>query len=162
MLKRRKVVFALLGAAVCVAALAVFALKKVHIVNPAPAIAVANEYFSDMQQGNPDAAFGLYSNTVREQLGDNWKGFMRTMPKAFGAITSYSVEQGHIVPVDGKGCYLLRYDIQRTQVNSTEGFLICPTNGARWEIIGHELTRTDTGQHIAGGTIPREIGVHTP
>lgn len=162
MLKSRKIIVALLGAAACVAALTVFALKRVHIVDPAPAIAVANEYFSDMQQGEPDAAFALYAIDVREQLGDNWKSFMRTMPKAFGAITSYSVEQGRVVPVERQGCYLLRYGVQRTLVNSTEGLLICPTNGAKWEIAGHELTRMDTGQRIAGGTVPTEIGVHVP
>lgn len=45
MLKRQKIVL-LLGATACVAAITVFALKKAHFVDPAPAIATVNEYFS--------------------------------------------------------------------------------------------------------------------
>jgi hypothetical protein len=138
---------------------AIFVKKKVHVVDSAPALALVNEYLSDMQQGKPDDAFGLYAGKFRDQAGEDWKGFLEKMPEAFGPVSSYSVESGHVVPVESKGCYSLRYDVQRTLVSSSEGFVVCPTNGSKWEIVGHDLTRKDTGQHVAAGIVPIEVEV---
>jgi len=156
-MNRKAVVYAVVIAAGA-AAIALFVSKKVHIVDEAPAVAVANEYLLDVQQGKPDDAFGLYAAELRDQLGNDWKDFMEKMPNTFGAVTGYSVESGHVVPVERRGCYLLRYGVQRTLVNSEEVFVVCPTEGTKWVIVGHELTRTDTGQHVQAGIMPIEVG----
>ena len=160
---KHKTVFIGIVAVAGAVAIGLFILKKVHIVDSAPAVAVANEYLSDMQQGKVDDAFGLYTGQLRQRLGDKWKkGFMAKMPTAFGPVRSYSVESERVVPVKQQGCYLLRYEVHRTLVNSKEGFLVCPADGPKWEIIGYKFNRTDTGQHLVAGIMPVVVGVHIP
>jgi hypothetical protein len=139
-----------------------FAVKKVHVVDSRPAIAVGEMYFAAMKENGSQKAFELFSREFREKQGDLWKDFLVRMPESFGSITRYSITQGAVVPVSNLGCYGLRYSVERTKVNSDEKFIVCPANGTSWAIVGHELTRTDTGQTVSAGIINRQIGVHVP
>src|SRR5579884_681562 len=115
------------GVAVLILLLAVFvavAAKKVHIVDLRPAIAVGDMYFTAMKEQAGQKAFELYSREFRERQGDDWKDFLVKMPKSFGSITKYSITQGAVVPVSNRGCYGLRYSVERTKVSSEEKFIV--------------------------------------
>jgi len=146
-----------------VAGAALVASNKFHYVDSRPAIALGDQFFSAMKERAPGKAFELYSPEFRKMQGDGWKnGFLVKMSESWGTITGYSITQGHVVPVERRGCYLLRYAVQRTKVSSEETILACPQDSPQWAIVGHELTRTDTGQHVSAGLIPREAGIHVP
>jgi hypothetical protein len=145
-----------------VAIAALFAANKVHFVDRAPAVALGDQFFSALKDRAPDKAFALYSAEFRQMQGENWKQAILVKTGTMGSITGYSIAEQHIVPVNHVACILLRYAVQRTQVETREGIVMCPQEDSSWAIVGHELTRTDTGQHVSAGLTLHEVGIHVP
>jgi hypothetical protein len=161
----RKVMTIVVGAVltILVVVATLFFKNKIHFVDSAPALSEANEYFSDLKKGEPLKAFELYSSEFRAQQGETWKDFLVNIQTPLGTVISYTLVQGHVVPLGGRGCYALRYNVERTLVNSDEALVVCPDDAQpSWVIVGHSLVRTDTRQRVSAGIVPMEVGIHVP
>jgi hypothetical protein len=61
-----------------------------------------------------------------------------------------------VVPIDRIGCSLLFYEVHRGPFITHESIILKPCTGNSAVIIGHELTRLDSGQKIAAGITVKE------
>jgi hypothetical protein len=158
----------LLGVGALLAILAVIFFPKVEYVDPKPALACGDAYFSKLEQRNVSDALELYTVNFRRDAGEHWEGLLTQLDAQNGGVTEFKTLGFHVVPVHlgeptETGCILAQYQVSRNSLISEENLTICPhQHGAEWGIVGHEITRSDTGTHYRSGVTVQEITVHTP
>ena len=139
--------------------------RRVTYVDTKPALAVGENYFSLLQHNQMDEAFQLYTDGFLQKRGKDWQRVVAELDAKNGVVTSFKLDGAHIAPVvlrDGTDipCVLARYQVKRTVVVSDEKLTICPhQRGDEWGIGGHEITRSDNGQHFEAGATFVEKGI---
>jgi hypothetical protein len=130
-------------------------------VDPGAAVAVAHAFYGALQAGNPTASLGYYSHDFSG--GDQWPHLLNGLNERYGPVTSAEL-QGSSLASDGKSpCYVLTYLVKRSTLTEDDVLFVCrEPDSSRWSIRGHKLTRRDTQQSIAGGVLPKEVGVKVP
>ena len=136
---------------------------SVHYVDPKPAVAFGDDYFSKLKQSQVDDAFAMYTDNFLQKRGEDWKKLVAYLDTQAGRVTDFKVLGAQVSPVmfhDSTEipCVLIRYQVTRSRLVSTESLTVCPNQrGAEFGIAGHEITRSDNGQHFAAGlTIQQE------
>lgn len=131
--------------------------SNIRYVDPKPAKAVADAYFSDLRQGQIDDAFQMYTDGFLHKVGEEWRNIVGQVDAQGGSVTDFKAIASHVVPVTLRDqseipCVLVRYQITRKRLSSDERLIVCPhQRGAAWAIAGHEIIRNDTGQHFSAG-----------
>jgi hypothetical protein len=143
-------------------------LSKIRYVDPKPALALGDDYFSDLRQGQVDDAFQKYTNGFLNKVGKEWRNVIAQLDGEGGTVTDFKLIGYHVVPVTLQDQseiprVLVRYQITRKSVSSDENLIVCPyQRGAAWAIAGHEISRKDTGQHFSAGiTVTEKVIVGT-
>jgi hypothetical protein len=153
-------VLIILGALLVV--LAVISFPKLIYVDPRPALACGDEYFSKLRQGQIDDAFEMYTVGFRQNSGEGWQKVLAQLNAQNGAVTDFKTLNSHVLPVQLRDstelpCFIAQYQVQRNTFLSEEKLTLCPhQRGTEWGIAGHEITRSDTGQHYQAGITARE------
>lgn len=147
---------------VLLVALAVLFLSKLHYVDPKPAIAFGDDYFASLKQNQVDAAFEMYTDGFLRQRGKDWKELIVALDTQSGGLTDFKLLGSQVAPVMLRNsaevpCVLVRYQVKRGTVISEETLMVCPRQrGDEPGIAGHEITRSDTGQHFQAGLTIRQ------
>lgn len=130
-------------------------------VDPAPAVAVAHAFYGALEAGNPKASLDYYS---RDFSGDEqWPRLLNGLNDRYGPVTSAELQSVRPASDGQAPCYLLIYLVKRNTLAVDDLLFVCRESGSsRWSIRGHKLTRRDTQQNIAGGVLPKEVGVNIP
>ena len=151
------------GVAVLLLALALAFFPKLHYVDQRPAVAFGNAYFSNLEQGQVDDAFAMYTDGFLQKRGEEWRRVVGDLNLQLGRVTDSKVVASQIAPVTLSDsteipCVLVQYQVTRNRIISDEKLTICPhQRGVQYGIAGHEITRLDSGQHFAAGlTIQQE------
>lgn len=130
---------------------------KFHYVDPKPAFAVGEEYFSNLKQNRLDEAFDLYTQKFLQKERHDWQQTITGLNAKAGGVTSFEPRGSLLAPVtldDGTliPCVVVRYRVARGQVISDERLTICShQRGEQWGIAGHRIARADTGEHFEAG-----------
>ncbi len=131
--------------------------SKVQYVDPKPAVAVGDDYFSDLRQGRIEDAFQMYTDGFLHKASEEWRKVITQLDAQGGSVTDFKPIGSHVVPVTLRDqteipCVLVRYQITRKTLSSDEKLIVCPyQRGAAWAIAGHEIIRKDTGQRFSAG-----------
>jgi hypothetical protein len=151
------------GATLFVLLLGAVFFSKVHYVDPKPAVAFGDDYFSKLKQSQVDDAFAMYTDGFLQKRGEDWRKLVAYLDTQAGRVTDFKVLGAQVAPVTlhdstEMPCALIRYQVTRSRLVSTENLTVCPNQrGAEFGIAGHEITRSDNGQHFAAGlTIQQE------
>ena len=150
------------GAVAFVVVLGAVFVRKVHYVDPRPAVAFGEEYFSKLRQKQVDDAVAMYTDGFLQKVGEDWHKLLLQLDTQNGDVTGFKTLGSHVVPVTLRDsteipCILVRYEVTRNTLVSDERLTICPhQRGDEWAIAGHEITRSDTGQHFAAGLTVQE------
>jgi hypothetical protein len=156
MTKARVGLLAIAGIGI-VAAVVLLVISKFHYVDPKPALALGEEYFSNLEQNQLDEAFDLYTEKFLEKKGQDWERTIADLDVSAGKVTSFKPQRSSVAPVtlrDGTelACEVISYQVVRASTISDEKLTICPhQRGGDWGIAGHEITRSDTGEHFEAG-----------
>jgi hypothetical protein len=140
-----------------VAVCGVLVATRFHYVDQKPAFAVGEEYLSKLEQNRLDEAFDLYTEKFLQKKGQDWQQTIAGLDAKAGEVTGFERQGSLLAPVtlqDGSDipCVLIRYRVSRGQVISDEKLTICShQRGDQWGIAGHEITRSDTGEHFEAG-----------
>ncbi|MGA2434513.1 MAG: hypothetical protein ABSG25_04435 [Bryobacteraceae bacterium] len=140
-----------------VAVFGVLVATKFHYVDQKPAFAVGEEYFSKLEQNRLDEAFDLYTEKFLQKKGQDWQRTIAELDAKAGGVTGFKPQSSMSAPAtlhDGSliPCVLIRYQVERAQVISDEKLTICShQRDDQWGIAGHEITRSDTGEHFEAG-----------
>lgn len=59
--------------------------SKIHYVDPKPALALGDDYFSDLRQGQTDDAFQMYTDGFLRKVGEEWRNVI-TQVDAQGGV----------------------------------------------------------------------------
>ena len=135
---------------------------RVHYVDPKPALAVGEDYFSDLRQGQTDDAFAIYTDGFLRKVGEEWRNVIARLDEQGGSVTDFKPTGSHVVPVTLRDqteipCVLIRYQITRKTLSTDERLIVCPhQRGAAWAIAGHEIIRRDSGQRFSAGITVKE------
>jgi len=135
---------------------------KLHYVDPRPAVAFGEEYFSKLKQHQVDDAVAMYTEGFLQRRGEDWQKLLTQLDTQNGGVTDFKTLGYQIAPVTLRDsttipCVLVRYQVTRNTLISDERLTICPhQRGEEWAIGGHEITRSDTGQHFEAGVTIRE------
>jgi hypothetical protein len=142
------------SAAALVAGLTIwFVRTKVHMADPTPAIAFADNYFSELKAGNAAGTLIMYEPIIATGPADALPRLLLTMQSSHGNVVSAELQTATVAPKDDVACYWLTYNVTRASAKSVENFLTCPQSGGRaFGIAGHALLNPATGQHISFGT----------
>jgi hypothetical protein len=145
------------GAVLFVVVLGAVFFPKVHYIDQRPAVAFGEEYFSKLKQGQVDDAFAMYTDGFLQKRGEEWHKLLTDLDTQNRGITDFKTLGSGLAPVTLRDstempCVLVRYQVTRNTLISQEKLTICPhQRGAEYGIAGHEITRSDTGQHFAAG-----------
>jgi len=132
---------------------------KVHYVDPKPAIASGEGYFSKLKQNQVDDAFAMYTEGFLRMRGGEWKKIVGDLDADGGQVTDAKLLGSQVVPVTLRdsteiACIFTRYQVTLV---SDERLVICPNQGrSEWSIAGHEITRVDNGEPFAAGITLRQ------
>ena len=97
------------------------------------------------------------TRTFLQKRGEDWQNLLTQLDTQNGGVTDFKTLGSHVAPVKLRDsteipCVLVRYQVTRNTLISDERLTICPhQRGEEWAIAGHEITRSDTGQHFAAG-----------
>jgi hypothetical protein len=159
-LRRGHVVLLLTLGGVALLAVAWFAASKVHFVDPAPAIEVADRFFACLKRDDVAGAARLYAAGVPVEPGSNWRRVLGVLQAKCGPVTDATLQRTSVVPRDDDACHLLEYRTARRGHRPTERLVVCAKPGSPDPAIaGHEMTRLDTGRRISVGLTVREVGI---
>jgi len=123
-------------------------------VDADPSINVANNFYQLLSVPDVKSATTLFSPGFTDTMSSWPKVLSRTQSK-FGPVVHAELELAVFTPDGDSDCYLLKYNVIRQSLQSHERLLVCKLAGtSRWAIVGHELTRDDTGNDISGGRLP--------
>ncbi|MGA6986149.1 MAG: hypothetical protein WBZ01_08855 [Terriglobales bacterium] len=154
------------GAVFCLVVLGVVFFPKVHYVDPKPAIAFGEEYFSKLKQSQVDDAFAMYTDGFQQNGGGEWRKLLTHFDTQNGDVRNFKTLGSQVAPVTLRDsteipCVLVRYQVTRNALISEERLTICPhQHGEDWGIAGHEITRSDTGEHFGAGLTFREKTIY--
>jgi len=149
--------FIIAGAVLLLVVLAAMFFPKLHYVDPKPAVACGEEYFSKLKQGQVDDALAMYTDGFRQQRGEEWQKLLTQLDAKNGGVTDFKTLGSQVAPVQLRdsteiACVIVQFRVTRNTMISEEKLTLCPhQRGAEWGIAGHEITRSDTGQHYAAG-----------
>lgn len=149
--------FVIVGAVLCVAVLGVLSLRKLHYVDPKPAVAFGEGYFSKLKQNQVADAFAMYTDGFMQKRGQDWRKLLNQLNTEKGGVTDFKTVGSQVAPVTLRDsteipCVLVRYQVARNSLISEERLTICPRQrGEDWGIAGHEITRSDIGQYFEAG-----------
>ena len=151
----------LVGALVSATVLAViFVASKVRWVDPKPAIALGEQYFSRLRSGQLEGALALYTDEFRRKYGADWQKLISSLNTNYGTVTGFTLLENKVVPLTSPAgeipCVSVRYHVARSAFPIEETLLVCPQPNTQMAIVGHQLTRLDTGQTIAAGATVKE------
>jgi hypothetical protein len=136
-----------------------FRLRGAQVVDSRPAIAAAGSYYLKLEHGQLEMALKSYSDIFREKHGAQWKDLLQGQQEKYGNVTRVGLKGSAIVPLSsGLACTLLIYDVQRERLSTTEKLVICPDRSSGVSIVGHQLSRNDTHQHVSAGTMVQTSG----
>jgi hypothetical protein len=147
----------IVGAVLLLAILGAVFFQKVHYVDPKPAVALGEEYFSKLKESQMDDAFAMYTDGFLRERGEDWQKLVTQLDTEKGAVTDFKTLGWQVAPVTLRDsteipCVVVRYQVARNSLISEEGLTICPhQRGDDWGIAGHKITRSDTGQHFEAG-----------
>jgi hypothetical protein len=134
----------------------------VQTVDAAQPIAAANDFYSTLKSNNVKAALTHFAPEFKN-YENNWPRLLDGLQQRYGPVTAADLQTASLAANGNDPCYSLTYAVKRGTMASTEILFLCSVQGqSTWLIRGHEVTRLDTGQSIAGGVVPQEIGVHVP
>lgn len=156
MIKRRTKLL-ISGGFVLVVALVFLFLSKVHYVDPKPAIAFGDEYFTNLKDDQVDNAFAMYTDGFLQKRGEEWRKLINGFNSQGSAPIEFSLLGSQVAPVTLRDsteipCVLVKHQVTRRSVVTEEMLTICPhQRGDKPGIAGHEITRRDTGQHFEAG-----------
>jgi hypothetical protein len=159
-IKTRTKILSLAGVVLILVLGTVF-LPKVHYVDPKPAIAFGQDYFTKLRENQVDEAFAMYTDGFLQKRGEDWKKLVLELDTQSGGLSDFKLLSSQIAPVTLRDsteipCVLVRYQVTRGTVISEERLTICPQQrGDEPGIAGHEITRRDTGQHFEAGLTVR-------
>jgi hypothetical protein len=130
-------------------------------VDPAQAVAVAHAFYGALEKGDPTASLGHFSHDF--SANQQWSRLLNGLNDRYGPVVSAELQDTSLAS-DGKSpCYLLTYLVKRSTLEEDDFLFVCrDSDSSRWSIRGHRLTRRDTQQSIAGGVLPKEVGVKIP
>lgn len=128
---------------------------KAHAVDNKSSIAFTDHFIINLQANNIDNAFSMYSPQYINKNDKDWIRLFDGLSSKFGIITSFSMSESHIIPVENMGCVLTQYKINRESLSTNERLIVCPV-GNKYFIVGHELQRLDTNQSISIGLTANE------
>lgn len=130
-------------------------------VDPAPAVAVAHEFYGALESGNPKEALGYFSHNF--SADEQWPRLLNGLNDRYGPVTSANLQGTSLAASGNSPCYLLTYVVKRNTLVEDDVLFVCrESDASHWSIYGHKLTRLDTQQSIAGGVLPKEVGVKIP
>jgi hypothetical protein len=141
---------------------AVVAGCHAEYVDPAPAQAVASEYWGDLQRSDVPAALAHYTPALLASA-DSWPRMLHGMQARYGPVSIAELQDFHLVPLEEEPCYWLAFAVKRASgLPSVEGLLVCreAKDHSRWTIAGQQMERLDTHQKIQAGFVPQEAGVN--
>jgi hypothetical protein len=148
--------------AVLVVLAAIF-FPKLHYVDQRPALACGDEYFSKLRQGQVDDALEMYTDGFRQKQGEEWQRLLTQLD----GVKDFKTLGSTIAPVQLRdateiACVVVQYQVTRNNaLISEEKLTLCPhQRGVEWGIAGHEITRSDTGQHYEAGLTVQERTIH--
>ena len=136
--------------------------NKVHWVDNGPSVAAGERFFAELKQSHAGSVSAYYSREFQVEHNKDWPELLSGLQQRFGPVTSVTLLESKIVPVDQVGCTLLRYKVNRGVFVTNENLLFRPENASGPSIIGHELFRLDTNQRIAAGLSVRESSINVP
>jgi hypothetical protein len=154
---RTRRILLLIAGPVLVVVIGMLLFQKFHYVDPKPAFAVGEGYFSKLQQNKLDEAFDLYTEGFLQKKGQDWQQTVADLDVKAGVVTDFKAQGSMLAPVTLRNrtlipCVLIRYQVTRGKVVSNEKLTICShQRGEEWGIAGHEITRSDNGQHFEAG-----------
>ena len=166
-IKMRRKPLIIAGAVLFVVVLGAVFFSKVHYVDQRPAVAFGEEYFSQLKQGQVDDAFAMYTDGFLQKRGEEWRKLLTDLDTQNRGITDFKTLGSQLAPVTLSDstdipCVLVQYQVTRNTLTSQEKSTICPhQRGAEYGIAGHEITRSDTGQHFAAGITIRQETIFT-
>jgi hypothetical protein len=164
-MRRKPLIIA--GAALFVVVLVALFFPKTHYVDQGPAVAFGEEYFSKLKQGRIGDAFAMYTDGFLQKRGEEWRKLLGDFDTQNRGITDFKTLGSQLAPVTLSDsteipCVLIWYQVTRNTLISQEKLTICPhQRGAEYGIAGHEITRSDTGQHFAAGITIRQETIFT-
>ena len=132
-------------------------MSKLRIVDQRPAVAFGEGYFSRLAEGQVDGAFAMYTDGFLRTRGEEWKRVVGDLDSQAGRVTDSKVMASQLAPVTLRDssevpCVIVQYQVTRNRLISEEKLTICPhQRGTQYGIAGHEITRSDNGQHFAAG-----------
>jgi hypothetical protein len=139
---------------------AIFLAKKIQHVDPKPAVALGEEYFSQLKRGQTSDALAMYSDEFRRQHGEQWRQLLTGIDERYGTVSEFTVLDAKTAPVGEVACIVVRYKVTRNLLFSEEKLTVCPEKAnARMSIAGHEIVRLDTGQQTTAGVTFTEVNL---
>ena len=159
-MRRKPLIIA--GVVLFVVVLGAVFFPKMHYVDQKPAVAFSEVYFSKLKQGQVDDALGMYTDGFRQMRGEEWRKLLAQLDAQNGGVTDFKTLGSQVAPVKLSDsteipCVLVRCQVTRNILTSQEKLTICPyQRGAEYGIAGHEITRSDNGQHYAEGVTFQE------
>lgn len=99
---------------------------------------------------------------LSEGAGEDWRKQLTSLDSQNGAVSDFKVVASSLAPVTLRDstevpCVLVRYEVRRNTLISYEKLTVCPhQRGERYGIAGHEITRSDSGQHFSAGLTIQE------
>ena len=158
----RRKLFIAAGAVLPFVVLGAMLFPKLHYVDPRPAVASGSEYYSKLEQRQIDDALEMYTDGFRQKRGDDWRRLLIQLDEQNGPVTNFKTLVSRIAPVQLRdsteiACFVVQYQVSRNTLISEEKLTLCPhQRGTEWGIAGHEITRSDTGQHYEAGLTVQE------
>lgn len=131
--------------------------SRVHYVDPKPAVAFGDDYFLKLKQSQIDDAFAMYTSGFLQKRGKFWQKIVGDLDAQAGRVTDFKVLGAQVAPVTLRDsteipCILIQYQVTRSRLIFHENLTVCPNQGSEeFGIAGHEITRSDNGQHFAAG-----------
>jgi hypothetical protein len=154
---QRRAKLLILGGCALLVVLGSLLLPKLHYVDPKPANAFGDEYFTDLKDDQIDNAFAMYTEGFLQKRGDEWRKLMNAFDAQGNGPTDFRLLGSQVAPVTLRNsnvipCVLTRYQVTRGTFVTDETLTICPhQRGDEPGIAGHGITRRDTGQHFEAG-----------
>lgn len=156
------IVLIVAGAGVFLFVLGALVMPKLHYVDQRPAVALGEGYFSKLSEGRIDDAFAMYTDGFLRNRGQQWQRVVGDLDSQAGLVTDSKVMASQVAPVTLSDsteipCILVQYKVTRGRLISEEKLTIRPhQRGTKYGIAGHEITRSDNGQHFAAGITVRQ------
>jgi hypothetical protein len=163
----RPKLFIIAGAVLLIVIVAAMFFPKLHYVDPRPAVASGEQYFSKLKQSQVDDALEMYTDGFRQKKGEEWKKLLTQLDTPNGGVTDFKTLGWRIAPVQLRDsaeitCVVVQFQVTRNTLISEEKLTLCPhQRGTEWGIAGHEITRSDTGQHYEAGLTVQEKTIYS-